>query len=160
MCLLPDFGAVEFVGFIEQDECGGMPDELEECEIVFAESAAGVGDQHDAADFGILEEPGDIFAPEGLGGLRRFGVAVAGQIGEEVSAAELEEINHARASGGFGGAGESSAAEGVEDAGFTGVGASGEDGDSRAGRGFSGGPSGAEKCGVVKIHRRRVLLVF
>ena len=122
-----DGGAIEFVGFVHQYERGRLPDDAKKGGVFVADSAAAIHNQNGAGDLRFVQKFDDSLPPHFLFFARHGGVAVAGQIGENMPAGEGEKIDHSRASGRFGGARESSAANRVDDAGFSGIGFSGKD---------------------------------
>ena len=120
----------EFVRLGEQDVQGQfvLPCPVDHHQVELFEYMANVGDQHQSGErFALVQVVLQVLLPVEFYLERHLGVAVSRQIDQVVAIDDAEKIDQLGAARGFTGTGESDLArEGVDGAGFTGVGAAGK----------------------------------
>ena len=107
--------STEFIGFIHKDEYVFLRDDIDKGDVLDTEASSTVGDEDGAGDFRLMKKLSNFDPPEFFFFFGDGGIPVSGEVGEDMSPGELKEINHPSSSGGFRGASESSAADGIDD---------------------------------------------
>ena len=105
----------EFVGFIHKDENVFLRDDIDKRDVLDTEPSSTVGNQDGAGDFRLMKKLSNFDSPEFFFFFGDGGIPVSGEVGEDMPAGKLKEINHPGSSGSFCGASESSATDGIDD---------------------------------------------